>query len=167
MAIVNGSMKDIVNASMAGRAAKLFFRLNDTGVASVGSNAGTVYPADEQPVSPSSSTGNFSIDLQTTTSMLHEAFYTLRLEWLEGGGPGLDFPNWQIRVPADGGRIDRLITLGPPSGGWGGSLPNLSLVLMGLTRPENLQVGQLWWQTDPEDPNNLNGKNTGRIYRGV
>lgn len=167
MAIVNGSMLDIVNKAMADRAAELFFRLNEPSVAAVGANAGTVYSTEEQSVKTSGSTGNFSIDLQTTTSLLTDAWYTLRLEWLDGKGPGRDFTGWQIRVPVSGGSIDKLITLGPPNGGWGGSLPNLSIVLMSLTFPDNLQVGQLWWKTDPDDPNNFNGKNTGRIEKGT
>ena len=167
MALVTFSMKDIVNASMANRAAEVFFQLNEPGVATVGSNAGTVYPTEVQSVK-SGASGSMSIDLQTTTSMLHDAYYTMRLEWLDGKSPGKDFPGWQLRVPVGGGRLDQLVTLGPPSGGgWGGSLPNLSVVLMGLTLPENLQVGQYWWKTDPNDPNNVNGKNTGQILEGV
>lgn len=167
MAIVSGSMKDIVNVSMANRQAKLFFRLNGPSVAVVGANAGTVYPTEEQSVTPDSSTGNFSIDLQTTTSLLTDAWYTMRLEWLEGGGPGMDFPGWQLRVSNEGGRLDQLITLGPPQGGWGGSLPNLSLVMIAPEQPDNLQVSQFWLESDPDDPDNLNGKNTGRLYKGV
>ena len=167
MAIVNGSLKDIVNASMANRQGKLVFRLNAESVAVTGSNAGAVYPTEEVSINSAASTGNFSIDLQTTTSLLTDAWYTLRIEWLDAEGGSMDFPGWQIRVPVSGGSIDKLITLGPPQGGWGGSLPNLSIVLMGLTFPDNLQVGQLWWKTDPDDPNNLNGKNTGRIEKGT
>lgn len=167
MAIVNGSLKDIVNASMASRQGKLVFRLNAESVAVTGSNAGAVYPTEEVSINSAASTGNFSIDLQTTTSLLTDAWYTLRIEWLDSEGGAMDFPGWQIRVPVSGGSIDKLITLGPPNGGWGGSLANLSLVMIAPEKPDNLQVGQLWLESDPDDPNNFNGKNTSRLYRGV
>lgn len=167
MAIVSGSMKDLVNASLATRQGRLIFRLSEPSIAVTGANAGSVYPTAESSVIASTSTGNFSIDLQTTTSLLTDAWYIPSIEWLDEAGGATDFPNWQVRVPVSGGSLDKLITLGAPSGGWGGSLPNLSIVQMGLTRPDNLQVGQLWWKTDPDDPNNLNGKNTGRIEKGV
>lgn len=167
MAIVNGSLKDIVNESLASRQGKLIFQLNEPSVAATGAFSGAIYSTAEKSVNAAASTGNFSVDLQTTTSLLNDAWYTLRIEWLDTEGGSMDFPGWQIRVPISGGSIDKLITLGPPNGGWGGSLPNLSIVQMALTRPDNLQVGQLWWKTDPDDPNNLNGKNTGRIEKGT
>ena len=42
VAIVNGSLKDIVNASMTNRQGKLVFRLNAESVAVTGANAGAV-----------------------------------------------------------------------------------------------------------------------------
>ncbi|MDR4533202.1 hypothetical protein [Glutamicibacter sp. PS] len=167
MATVTGNLKDIVNQAMGDRQGELVFRLSDPSIAAVGANAGTIYPTAEQRVVPSS-TGAFTVNLQTTTSLLNDAWYTLQIEWLDDEGGVMDFPGWQIRVGVDGGSIDKLITFGPPGGGWGGQLPNLSLVLVSLTKPDNLQVGQLWLQAAPEAHDSPDqGLNTGKLYRGI
>lgn len=167
MAIVNGFLKDIFNVSMSGRQAKIVFRLNEESVALSGTNAGTMYPTEEQSAVTAFSTGAFSVDLQPTTLLLTDAWYTLRLEWVDGKGPDRAYPGWQVRVGAEGGRIDKLITMGPPQGGWGGSLPNLSFVIVALEKPKNLQVGQLWLQAAPNYHASANeALNTGKLWRG-
>lgn len=167
MTVVSGSLRDLVGASMANRQGVLVFRPNEAMVQSATTTPGTIHATAEVRVTPSSN-GSFSVNLTATTVMLNDCYYTLRIEWVDGAGGQMDFPDWQIRVPVgSGGHIGNYITLGPPNGGWGGSLPNLSLVLMSLTFPDNLQRGQHWWKTDPDDPQNYNGRNTGEIYRGV
>lgn len=166
MTAVSGSVKDLVGASMASRQCVLVFRPNEAMIQAATTTPGTVHPTAEVRVTPASN-GDFTANLTATTVMLNDCFYVLRIEWLDADGGHMDFPNWQIRVTTSGGHIGNYISLGPPQGGWGGSLPNLSLVLMSLNFPDNLQRGQLWWKTDPDDPQNYNGRNTGEIHRGV
>lgn len=164
---VTGSLRDLVSVSMANRQGVLVFRPNAAMLQAATTTPGTIHTTAEVRVTPSSN-GSFSVNLTATTVMLSDAYYTLRIEWVDGSGPDLDFPNWQIRVPVgSGGNIGQFIVIGPPSGGWGGTLPNLSLVIMSLTQPDNLQRGQFWWKTDPDDPQNYNGRNTGEIRQGV
>ncbi|MFJ5106639.1 MULTISPECIES: hypothetical protein [unclassified Glutamicibacter] len=167
MPAVTGYLKDLVGAAMANRQGVLVFRPNEAMVQAATTTPGTIHSTAEVRVTPASN-GSFSVNLTATTVMATDCFYTLRIEWVDGAGPSMDFPGWQIRVPVGaGGSLDQFIVIGPPDGGWGGSLPNLSLVLMSLTFPGNLQRGQLWWKTDPDDPQNYNGRNTGEIHRGV
>lgn len=166
MPAVTGSLKDLVGSSLSNRQGVLVFRPNEAMVQAATTTPGTIHATAEVRVAPASN-GDFTANLTATTVMLNDCYYTLRIEWVDGAGGQMDFPNWQIRVPTSGGHIGNYIVLGPPQGGWGGSLPNLTLVMMSLTRPDNLQVGQFWWQSDPDDPLNLNGKNTDNIYRGV
>lgn len=166
MTAVSGSVKDLVGASMASRQCVLVFRPNEAMIQTATTTPGTIHPTAEVRVTPASN-GDFTANLTATTVMLNDCFYVLRIEWLDADGGHMDFPNWQIRVTTSAGHIGQFITLGPPDGGWGGSLANLSLVLMSLTFPDNLQRGQLWWKTDPDDPQNYNGRNTGIIERGV
>ena len=165
MPAVTGSLKDLIGVSMANRQCVLVFRPNEPMIQAATSTPGTIHPTAEVRVTPASN-GDWTANLTATTVMLNDAFYTLRIEWVEGNIPPRDFPNWQIRVTTTGGHIGNFVVLGPPGGGWGGSLANLSIVLLSLTQPPGLQRGQLWFQTDPDDPENLNDRNTGRIYRG-
>lgn len=165
MGNVSGNVRDIVMGSMAGKVVQLVFRLNAPNVQATGTWAGTIHPTVEERVTPDS-TGAFSVSLVTTTLMLGDAWYELGIVWQGSKEPLWDYPEWQIRVSGDG-PINEMITLGPPGGGWGGPIGNLSLVLLSLTKPPQLKKGQLWWKTDPDDPNNLNGLNTGNIYQGV
>lgn len=167
MPVYTGSVRDLVGASMADRECVLVFRPNAAMVQVATTTPGTIHPPAEVRIKPASNS-TFSVNFTATTVMLTDAFYTLRIEWLDKAGGVRDFPDWQFRVPVgSGGHIGEIIVIGPPQGGWGGSLPNLSLVMMSLTQPPTLQRGQLWWITDPEDPQNLNGKNTGEIRQGV
>lgn len=167
MPAVDFQVRDLVGASMASRQCVVVFRPNEAMIQAATTTPGTIHPTAEVRVTPNSN-GQGTANLTATTVMATDCFYTLRIEWVDGSGPSMDFPGWQIRVPVGaGGSLDQFIVIGPPQGGWGGSLPNLSLVIMSLTFPDNLQRGQLWWKTDPDDPQNYNGRNTGEIYRGV
>lgn len=168
MPTVTGYLKDLVGAAMGNRKGKLVFRPNAPMVQAASTTPGTIHSTAEISVTPASN-GSFSVNLTATTVMLQDAYYTLRIEWLDSEGGAMDFPNWQIRVPVgSGGHIGEFIVLGPPNGGWGGSLPNLSLVLVSETRPDNLQVGQLWLQATPGEHASPDGAlNTGNLYRGT
>lgn len=164
-AAVTGSVKDIMDLPMDGRQIALEFQLNDINVQTSAGTVGRINPTAPVRAAISPSSGFFTANLEPTTVMLFDAWYTLRAYWVDTGAPLRDFPGWQIRVPPEGGAINNLVALGPPNGGWGGQLPNLSLVLISPDQPDNLQVGQLWLQLDPDNPGS--SKDTGRLSRGV
>lgn len=155
---VTGELKDIVGAPLANRVGRLKFRLVEANIVASGSSAGRILPTAEEVVAPVSS-GSFAVNLNSTTTLLFEGYYTLAIEWLGSEGTFVDFPDWQIRVGPNGGSLETMITIGGSHGG-----PNFSLVLMALTQPPNLKRGQLWWQTNPDNPSD--SRNTGRIYIG-
>lgn len=168
MPTVTGYLKDLVGATMGNRQGVIVFRPNEPMIQAATTTPGTIHPTAEVRVTPASN-GSFSVNLTATTVMLSDAYYTIRIEWVDKGIPPMDFPDWQVRVPVgSGGHIGQFIVLGPPQGGWGGSLPNLSLVLISETRPDNLQVGQLWLQATPGAHASPDGAlNTGILYRGT
>lgn len=168
MPVYTGSLRDLVGASMANRQCELVFSPNEAMLQVATTTPGTIHPTAEIRVKPSAN-GNFSVNLTATTVMLTDCFYLLRIEWVDKGVPPKDFPNWQLRVPVgSGGHIGEIITVGPPHGGWGGSLANLSLVLVSPTRPKGLQRGQLWLQAVPGEHASPDEKlNTGILWRGI
>lgn len=167
-AAVTGSIKDIMDLPMDGRQIALEFQLNDINVQTSAGTVGRINPTAPVRAAISPSSGFFTANLEPTTVMLFDAWYTLTALWVDTGGPVMDFPGWQIRVPAEGGAINNMITLGPHGGSWGGPIANLSLVLVSLEQPENLQVGQLWLQAAPDNHDNPNpALNTGKLYRGI
>lgn len=164
---VTGNVRDLFNAPMHSQVVELVFRLNRPGIQTVsGPGVGTIHPTAEGRVKPAD-TGFFSVDLVQTDLLLSDAWIELGIVWQGNKEPLWDHPEWQIRVTGPG-VISEMITLGPPGGGWGGSLANLSLVLVSPTQPDNLQVGQLWLQATPGDHASENeALNTGRLYRGI
>lgn len=163
MATVTGSLKDIVGADMADRVAALFFQLNGPTIQATSTTPGTIHPTEPKKIIPSGDS-SFTANLVATTVMLTNSWYTLAIQWNDSAGTLMDFPDWQIRVPVAGGVLSELITLAGRAGGPGGSGPNFTAVLYGLTEPPNLVVGQMWWKTDPNDP--YGPKNTGLVYIG-
>lgn len=158
MPVVTWELKDIVGATLASRVGRVIFRLVEPNIIASGSNAGRILPTAEVAVTPNSD-GSGSVNLADTSTMLTDGYYVLTIEWVDSTMPHTDFPEWQIRVGPDGGKLSGLIDSG---GGHGG--PNLSLVLMSLTQPPNLKRGQLWWKTNPDNPSDP--RNTGQIYIG-
>lgn len=161
MPLVTGELRDITGSTLASRVGRLKFRLNEPQVVATGSLAGRVLPTAETIVTPGAG-GAFEVELTATTTMLGNAFYVLAIEWVDSPGPFVDVPGWQIRVPSGGGSIADFITIGGSNGSSG---KNLSLVLLGLSKPSSLAVGQLWWKTDPNNPEGP--ANTGEIYIGA
>lgn len=158
MPTINGELKDIVGASMASRVGRVGFRLNAPNIGVASAMESRLYPTMTEMVTPAAD-GKFSIFLSTTTLMAFEAWYILTIQWNDSAGTVTDFPDWQIRVPAEGGSLSSMISAGP-----GGPVANLSLVLLSLSKPKNLKAGQLWYQTDPDNP--TNPANTGKIWIG-
>lgn len=158
MPVVTWELKDIVGATLASRVGRVIFRLVEPNIVASGSNAGRILPTAEESVTPNSD-GSGSVNLADTSTMLTDGYYVLTIEWVDSTMPHTDFPEWQIRVGPNGGKLSGLIDSG---GGHGG--PNLSLVLMSLTQPPNLKRGQLWWKTNPDNPSD--SRNTGQIYIG-
>ncbi|OIH81966.1 hypothetical protein BLJ79_21650 [Arthrobacter sp. UCD-GKA] len=155
-----------MGATLTSRVGKLVFRLNTPNIGTAGAIASRVLPTAEHPVTPSSD-GSFSVELTQTDLLLTDAWYVLSIEWNDASMPNTDFPEWQIRVTGGGTLLD-MVVLGPPHGGWGGPLANLSLVLVSLTQPENLQAGQLWLQAAPDSYASPNpALNTGKLFRGA
>lgn len=158
MPAVSGELKSIIGETLASRVGKLYFRLNEPNIGAVGAMNNRIIPTATEEVIPSSS-GAFTFNPAPTEYMLFDAWYIMTIEWKDTNRTLTDFPQWQIRVPNAGGDLTDMIF---PAGGGQGS--NLSLVLLSLTKPPNLKVGQLWFKTDPSNPSNP--ANTGQIWIG-
>jgi len=168
MVAVTGSVKDILDGSMADRKVDLVFQLQAPNIQTVAGTMARINPTAEAVVTPNATTGFFSVDLTPTEVFLFDAFYTLKIRWLDSDAPEMDLPGWQIRVNRDGGTLTEMLVLGPPHGNWGGPIANLSLVLVSLTQPENLQRGQLWLQAAAGSHASSNpALNTGKLWRGA
>lgn len=158
MPIVFGSVRDITNIAMLPKDIELIFQLNDPNL----SASGRIHPTDPVIVVPTSS-GEFSVDLVDTTALIYEGYYTLSIRWRAPGPSGrrVDFPEWRIRVGPGGGLISDLLQNPATGNSW---KINASILFISLIKPP-FSPFLTWWKTDPDDPNNLNGKNTGEIYR--
>lgn len=166
MPTITGELRDIVGGALTSRVGKLVFRLNTPNIGTAGAIASRVLPTAEHKVTPATDS-TFSVELTQTDLLLTDAWYVLEIEWNDETMPNTDFPEWQIRVTGGGTLLD-MIVLGPPGGGWGGPLANLSLVMVSPTKPPNLQVGQLWLQAEPDSSTSPNpALNTGKLFRGA
>lgn len=159
MPAVTGSLRDIIGSRMHFKDAEILFELNDINVVASGGNAGGIRPTEPVIVLPDETDGTFTVDLNPTTLMVNEAWYRMRVRWQGGdaGGTLIDFPDWRIVVPVDGGSLEQLITFGPPYGG--GGLPNRKIWWVGLTPPQNRSF--LWLHTNPD--NQDDPANTGDV----
>lgn len=161
MSNFSGNVKSFTGVSMASQVVRVGFRLHDPAMVVAGANAGTIMPTNIRWVTPTAE-GAFSIALEAVTNMHDDAWYVLVIQWNDEAGTLMDFPFWQFRPGTSGGSIEDIIY----SGGGNGQGPgaNLSLVLISLSKPPQLKRGQLWWKTDPNNPNNP--ANTGQIWIG-
>lgn len=159
MAIITGTTLEITGESMFPKGVGLRFALERANVR--GSTIFTTEPAH----AVSLMDGSWSVNLAETVNMKFAAKYKVTIVWLATGMTYRDFPSWDLHVPPGGGAFGDLIALGS-SGGSGSGGPNLSMVRVSLTRPANLAPGQLWLKSDPNDPDNINGLNTGELYMG-
>lgn len=162
MPAVTGSLRDIIGSRMHFKDAEILFELNDINVVASGGNAGGIRPTEPVIVLPDETDGTFTVDLNPTTLMINEAWYRMRVRWQGGdaGGTLIDFPDWRIVVPVDGGSLDRLITDSDSIPG--GS--NGRMVYVSLTAPPKSRPWSLWLQSDPNDPSNSNRQSSGNLY---
>lgn len=152
MAVVTGNLKDIGGASMASRNGVVKFTLNAGNITASG---GGLRPDNTQTVTPSSD-GTFSTNLEPTVSMLADAWYVVRIEWLDNVGNLITYLEFQIRVPSSGGVISDLIDLGT-----GGANPLIWWA--GLTAPPSRRY--LWLHMNPADNTDPAGTGDVRQWR--
>lgn len=155
MAIWTGNLRDVGLGFLTGLNPVIEFHLNSPQVSNT-----MVWATRPVSVTPSSG-GAFTVDLADTRVMYGDAYYTMHVRWLEPGSPSssgyapvdvhIDFP---IRTNSAGGPIGDAV----------GGVSNMAFVLVGLTQPAALRLGQLWWKTDPDNP--YGPANTGLIYVG-
>lgn len=151
MAVVTGNLKDIGGAAMANRNGVVKFTLNAGNIIASG---GGLRPDNTQTVTPTSD-GTFSTNLEATAGMLLDAWYNVRVEWLDSAGNLITYMEFQIKVPSGGGVLSDLIELD----GVGGGGANQLIWWVGLTAPPSRRY--LWLHTDPSD--NENPANTGDV----
>lgn len=149
MAVVTGNLKDIGGATMANRNGVVKFTLNRGNITASG---GGLRPDNTQTVTPTSD-GTFSTNLEATSGMLLDAWYNVRVEWLDNVGNLITYMEFQIKVPSGGGVLSDLIE----PGGNGNANPLIWWV--GLTAPPSRRY--LWLHTNPDNPDDP--ANTGDV----
>lgn len=146
MALVTGSLKDILGISMNGREGEILFTPHEPGVRVTGI-AGVVVPTE--PVKATiQSNGDFEVDLAHTGTFLNDMWYRMQIRWLSNiqGAALIDFPDWKIRPTRDG-LIGDMIEIGGGPGG--GVNPNIWWVSADVA-PTSKRF--TWLVTDPDDP---------------
>lgn len=146
MAVVTGDVLDLGGQSMAAYNAEVIFELNRPNIMATG---GGIRPDKPKTVKPASD-GKFSTNLEPTVSMLADAWYKVRVQWLDDEGNLIAYLDFQIRVPTSGGTLSELSDF---KGGNGGANPWIWWV--GLTPPPNRSF--IWNYLDPADPNRETG----------
>lgn len=100
--------------------------------------------------------GAFSVNLASTDGVYPLSWYTVRTEWLDPAGnfTRIDFPDWKLFVPAEGGDFADLVQF--PQ--------NPQLVWVSLTEPTAIPTGNsLWLKDNPNDT--ADPLNTGDLYQ--
>lgn len=154
MPSVTGNLSDVGLGHLAGLQPEIRFILNEPNTA--GSKIFATRPEAATPAS----NGDFTVTLADTTVMNRDAWYEMHVRWNEPGSAGSQgfspvdvHMDAKIRVPSTGGVIGDLI----------GGISNLALVYISLTEPKIKLPFMLWYQTNPDNPNDSG--NTGNIYR--
>jgi hypothetical protein len=149
MAVITGTLLDFSLDALAPYSPRLFFC--PSGPSTAGPRLLATRPFGVH-IDPD---GSFSVDVQPTDTIIPAAYYTVRVEWLDsdGGFVGVDFPDWRIYVPSEGGAIGDLLRA--PS--------NPASVWVDLEPPPAPVAPGTWWlrssATNPDDP-----RNTGYLY---
>lgn len=135
---VDGNVTDVTGTHLNGKIPELHFTLN-----SPNAKAGKVIPTEPLTVQPASD-GSFTANLETTTDMFDDAWYTVSIQWLDSGGNYVkaDFPDWQLQVPVGGGSFSNLFGR-PPR--------NQRMVYVSLTPPPDPKPFTLWLEANPND----------------
>lgn len=144
MAVVTGNLKDIGGAAMANRNGVVKFTLNAGNITASG---GGLRPDNTQTVTPTSD-GTFSTNLEPNDSMLLDAWYDVRIEWLDNIGNLVTYMEFQVEVPTSGGVLSDMISFRGRNGGGGNGNPLIWWV--GLTEPPSRRY--LWLHSDPNNP---------------
>lgn len=135
MALVSGIVWTPQRAPfLANQAFRMIFKLSEpatNGIALLIASADMVIVPD--------TLGAFEADLQVTTNLLSQTYYTVTFEWLSGENVpiGFDSPAWKIRVPPEGGEIGSLID----------AQSNPDLVWAGANAPADPAVYAGWINT--------------------
>lgn len=151
MATVTGSVKGANQSGAALGELRVAFYLPEPGLSTV-TSPGRITVTEPAYATPDGS-GSFSVSLQPTDDMtVPNAHYLMRLEWLSGDivQHVMDFPEWEIRVPAAGGSLEDITVPG------NGRFWNQRVVWVSLTAPPIRTRGMLWLLGDPNDPDNPN-----------
>ena len=168
MPAVTGNVQSITGSSMDARDVVVRFTLNQGNIRVPSSG---LRPDMWQDVTPDPSTGDFSINLQQTTDMALDAWYTVQILFQQspsstnGAGMALiSYVDLKIRVPAGGGELSELIDYSAGGGG-GAPGPNGRIVWVSQTPPPAPRPFMLWLQQEPGatvDP--FDPRNTGILH---
>jgi len=150
MALVTGTLKDFGLAPLSTYQPLISFTPSSAAL-----QGGLLLATRPVAVVPSAS-GAFSADLQPTDGLMPATWYSIRIQWLDsdGGYAAVDFVEWKLFVPQEGGQIGDLVA----------APVNPALVYTSLTPPEvgGIPSGTWWLESNP---NNINDPaNTGILY---
>lgn len=150
MALVTGVLADFGRGALTNYAPEVWFTPSGNAVKS----PNVLYATRTIKVTPAPSTGAFTADLEVNELLNPATWYEITIAWLDGDGGYVakDFLDWQLVVPGVGGSISDLISV--PS--------NPARVWTSLTPPPNPTPGTWWFETDPNDPENLS--NPAKLY---
>ena len=145
MPAVTGNLTDVGGGHLVGKIPEIHFYLN-----APNTKPGVVLPTEKLTVQAAAD-GSFTANLQATTDMMDDAYYTVSIQWLDGAGNYVkaDFPDWQLQVPSGGGSFTNLFGK-PPK--------NQRMVYVSLTPPDNPRPFTLWLKANPA--NDLDPANT-------
>lgn len=137
---VTGNLDEVSGGHLVGKIPEIHFTLN-----APNAKAGALIPTEPKTVQPDSN-GAFTVNLETTTDMMDDAYYTVSIQWLDAGGNYVkaDFPDWKLQVPTGGGSFTNLFG-GPPK--------NQRMVYVSLTPPPNPRNLTLWLKANPANEN--------------
>lgn len=130
MAFVTGTLTDFGLAALAAYAPEIVFTPSGPGV-----NDTTLFATRPISVTPAAN-GSFAVNLAPTEDIRPDRWYAISMRWLDssGGYIGVDFPDWQLRVPSAGGKVNDLLNV--PA--------NPGQVWVSETPPTNPSPGT-WW----------------------
>jgi len=154
---VTGDVLDLGGQSMAEYNAEVIFELNRPNIMATG---GGIRPGKSKKVIPGSD-GKFSTSLEPTVSMLADAWYKVRVQWLDAKRNLIAYLDFQIRVPTGGGNLSDLADFSGNGGNGGGA--NQMIWWVGLTAPPSKRY--LWLHMNPQDNTDPAGTGDVRQWR--
>lgn len=112
MALVTGSLNTFAFTTFINKAPRVLFVPSGPGVS-------TKYLLASEPVEATFlNAQDFEVNLAVNEFVSPPTWYTVRIEWLGAAGEYIraDYPQWKVRVPAEGGDMSDLIDA-PVNGG--------------------------------------------------